>query len=150
MYPQPAFGNYAQQGDIMPPPVAPKKGFLSTLKDSLGGHSPEQRQYYIQECVYEEHQRWPTEQKREIAKRYQAVVGISHLSAEFDKTYLEFLRKGYFEPIPLEWATSNWNPLTQETPGSQYEDGAGIKTRLTSYMTSQYILYCRGTSLLGA
>jgi len=125
MYGQPTGGfNYVPQGDVMPPPVAPKKGFLSTLKDSLGGHSPEQRQYYIQECVYEENQRWPTEQIRQIAKRYQASVGISHLSTEFDKKYLEFLRKGYFEPIPLAWAASSWNPLTQETPGSQYEDGA--------------------------
>jgi hypothetical protein len=123
MYGQPAF-NYAQQGDVMPPPVPPKKGFLSALKDSLGGHSSEQRQYYIQECVYEENQRWPTEQQREIARRYQATVGISHLSEGFDPKYLEFLRKGYFEPIPLRWATSTWNPLTQETPGSKYEDGA--------------------------
>ena len=119
------------------------QGFLSILQDSLGGHSPEQRsapllytlqlllyvhyrQFYIQECVYEENQRWPNERTREIVKRYQATLGIGHISGNFDKHYLQYLRKGYFEPIPLAWATSNINPLTQEVPGSQYEDGAGM------------------------
>jgi hypothetical protein len=77
--------------------------------------------------VYEENQRFPTEKKREIAKKYQAVVGIGHLAADFDKHYLKYLRMGYFEPIPLAWATSNYNPLTEKMPGSQYDDGAGMQ-----------------------
>jgi hypothetical protein len=59
-------------------------------------------------------------------KRYQSAVGIGHLSANFDKNYLEHMRMGYFEPIPLAWTKSNVNPLTKQTPGSEFEDEAGM------------------------
>ena len=63
MYGQPSY--YAPQDDVMPPPAPPKKGesihdghstliwrlfakgFLSAIKDSLGGHSTEQRSAQI-------------------------------------------------------------------------------------------------------
>jgi hypothetical protein len=86
--------------------------------------------------VYEERQRFPTEKIHEIAKRYQAAVGIIHIAENFDKHYLEYLRKGYFEPIPVEWATSTYNPLTEKTPGSQYDDGAGMPMSTCNFASS--------------
>jgi hypothetical protein len=99
--------------------------------------------------MYEESQRFPTEKKREIAKRYQAAIGIGHLSVNFDKHYLTYLRNGFFEPIPLAWATSNYNPLTEKTPGSQYDDGAGMQEGQAVF---HYLTTCsfRGTPLLGS
>jgi hypothetical protein len=95
------------------------------------------RQYYIQQCAYEEDQRWPTDEHRQIAARYQAVVGIDHVAIQHEKHYLQYLRMGYFEPIPLSWTTSSYNPLTSKTPGSDYDDGAG--------MTKKYMYHSRLT-----
>src|ERR1700722_14265306 len=104
------------------------------------------RQYYIQQCAYEENQRWPTPEQRQIAKRYQTVIGIDHVAANHEKHYLEFLRLGYFEPIPLSWATNPYNPLTTKSSG-QYEDGAG--TVINSYC-SPYSPILRGAPVLGS
>jgi hypothetical protein len=84
------------------------------------------RQYYIQQCAFEENQRWRSNDHRQIAKQYQAVVGIDHIANQYEKHYLKYLRMGYFEPIHLSWTTSACNPLTTKTPGSQFDDGAGM------------------------
>ncbi len=63
----------------------------------------------------EENGRWPDEQWRELVMNYQAKVGMSNKIAELrDKSptqYIHLLRAGYFEPIPVAWATQNSNPL---------------------------------------
>jgi hypothetical protein len=90
------------------------------------------RQAYIDECMNEEDRRWGTGHRLEIVRRYQAVIGISHLATTYYEGYLGHLRKGYFEPVPLEWSTSGDNPLTARLPSSDFEDGAGIALPMPS------------------
>ncbi|OAP65179.1 hypothetical protein AYL99_01151 [Fonsecaea erecta] len=63
----------------------------------------------------EEAGRWPDEQWRHIVAVYQEKVGmtgkIAHLRAHQPIQYLHLLRAGYFEPIPVAWATQASNPL---------------------------------------
>lgn len=63
----------------------------------------------------EENGRWPDVQWRQIVAAYQDKVGmtrkIAHLRAHQPTQYLHLLRAGYFEPIPVAWATQNSNPL---------------------------------------
>lgn len=62
---------------------------------------------------------------RDIAKRYQAIVGLQHLMISRDKRYLKHLRMGYFEPIPLAWSQNPYGPLTQSTSSLFYDDAGG-------------------------
>src|ERR1700722_2134364 len=97
----------------------------------------------------EENLRWGSGRRLEIVRRYQAVLGISHLVTEYHKDYLDYLRKGFFEPIPLAWSTSNYNPLTSPVLFSNFEDGAGTSTTAVLRISSS-LRMCRGASLLGA
>lgn len=87
--------------------------------------TPEQRQKYIKKCEEEENKRWPDTQKRDIAARYQAIVGLKHLATERDKRYLKRLRMGYFEPIPLAWSQDQYGPLTRPCFTSTFYDDLG-------------------------
>ena len=63
----------------------------------------------------EENGRWPDTESRHIVAVYQEKVGmtqkIAELRAEYPLEYLHLLRAGYFEPIPVDWATHVSNPL---------------------------------------
>ena len=65
--------------------------------------------------VTEESGRWPDAMTRNIAMAYQEHVGMAHKIATLRMKqpiqYLHLLRAGYFEPIPIAWATLNSNPL---------------------------------------
>ncbi|KAK5954333.1 hypothetical protein OHC33_004906 [Knufia fluminis] len=63
----------------------------------------------------EESGRWPDEHWRTIVATYQEKVGmtgkIAHLRETQPIQYLHLLRAGYFEPLPVAWATQLSNPL---------------------------------------
>ncbi|GLA20865.1 hypothetical protein AnigIFM62618_009839 [Aspergillus niger] len=63
----------------------------------------------------EENGRWPDLEWRKIVVAYQEKVGmkreIAELRAKRPIQYLHLLRAGYFEPIPIAWATRASNPL---------------------------------------
>jgi len=63
----------------------------------------------------EEEGRWPDDQWRSIVAGYQEKVGmtkkIADLRARRPIQYLHLLRAGYFEPIPVAWASQASNPL---------------------------------------
>lgn len=67
------------------------------------------------EILAEEQGRWRDEQWRYLVAVYQEKVGmtgkISHLRQCQPIQYLHLLRAGYFEPIPVAWATQASNPL---------------------------------------
>ena len=67
------------------------------------------------DIIAEEDGRWPDEQWRAIVMNYQVKVGmldmIAKLREKSPTQYLHLLRAGYFEPIPVAWATQNSNPL---------------------------------------
>lgn len=65
--------------------------------------------------LVEERGRWPDERTRRIVTTYQENMGlaarIAGLRAHQPLQYLHLLRAGYFEPIPVAWATLASNPL---------------------------------------
>ncbi|GKZ30140.1 hypothetical protein AbraIFM66950_007999 [Aspergillus brasiliensis] len=67
------------------------------------------------EILEEENGRWPDPEWRQIVAVYQEKVGmkreIADLRAKRPIQYLHLLRAGYFEPIPVAWATRASNPL---------------------------------------
>ncbi|GLA61421.1 hypothetical protein AtubIFM56815_001978 [Aspergillus tubingensis] len=67
------------------------------------------------EILEEETGRWPDLEWRNIVAAYQEKVGmkqkIAELRAKRPIQYLHLLRAGYFEPIPIAWATRASNPL---------------------------------------
>ncbi|BCS03224.1 uncharacterized protein AKAW2_70102S [Aspergillus luchuensis] len=67
------------------------------------------------EILEEENGRWPDLEWRRIVAAYQEKVGmkqkIAELRAKRPIQYLHMLRAGYFEPIPIAWATRASNPL---------------------------------------
>ncbi|PYH49278.1 uncharacterized protein BP01DRAFT_420292 [Aspergillus saccharolyticus JOP 1030-1] len=67
------------------------------------------------QIVAEETGRWPDGETRRIVADYQQRVGLRQRIAELRTRcpiqYLHLLRAGYFEPIPVAWATQNSNPL---------------------------------------
>lgn len=67
------------------------------------------------QIVEEENGRWPDEQWRYLVATYQDKVGmtrkIADLRARYPIQYLHLLRAGYFEPIPVAWASQASNPL---------------------------------------
>lgn len=106
---------------------ATKRSKFSSLKQSIGIKSSEQRtvakvgkavdqgQALRDTILTEEQGRWPDEQWRSMVAVYQEKVGMSgkiaHLRAHQPTQYLHLLRAGYFEPIPVAWATQASNPL---------------------------------------
>jgi hypothetical protein len=83
------------------------------------------RDQYILECQAEENRRWLNPQARQIAHRYQDYIGIRYIALGYHKDYLERLRAGYFEPIPLAWSTNPRNPLTAPSSDKNYDDEGG-------------------------
>lgn len=80
------------------------------------GKTPENKSAELrQEILAEESGRWPDEQWRQVVAAYQKKVGmtnrIADLRARCPSQYLHLLRAGYFEPIPVAWATDPSNML---------------------------------------
>lgn len=107
--------------------VSRKPSKFSSFTKSLGIKSSEERAVgkaekavgkgnaLRDEILSEEQGRWPDEQWRNMVEIYQEKVGMSKkitdLRARYPIQYLHLLRAGYFEPIPVAWATQNSNPL---------------------------------------
>jgi hypothetical protein len=77
----------------------------------------------LRESILQEEQgRWPDEEWRSIVRIYQEKTGmtrkIAELRARQPIQYLHLLRAGYFEPIPVAWATQNSNPLKFSIEGA--------------------------------
>ncbi|KAK5167508.1 uncharacterized protein LTR77_007207 [Saxophila tyrrhenica] len=105
----------------------PKLSRFSSFRKSLGIKSSEERAVskahkavdkgnsLRDDIMAEEEARWPDEQWRGLVSNYQEKVGmtrmISNLRARKPIQYLHLLRAGYFEPIPVAWATQASNPL---------------------------------------
>ncbi|KAK5681046.1 hypothetical protein LTS10_006806 [Elasticomyces elasticus] len=105
----------------------PKAPRLSSFRRSIGIKSSDERavakvekaadkgNMLRDEILAEEDGRWPDEQWRYIVAVYQDKVGmtgkIAQLRAHQPTQYLHLLRAGYFEPIPVAWATQASNPL---------------------------------------
>lgn len=79
--------------------------------EKLSAHARELRNAILEE----ERGRWPDQEWRDIVAVYQEKVGmtkkIADLRVRYPTQYLHLLRAGYFEPIPVAWATLNSNPL---------------------------------------
>ncbi|KIY02092.1 uncharacterized protein Z520_02230 [Fonsecaea multimorphosa CBS 102226] len=104
-----------------------KSSKLSSFRQSIGIKSSKERAVGKAEkmvfqgrelrdaILAEEAGRWPDEQWRHIVAVYQEKVGMSgkiaYLRARQPIQYLHLLRAGYFEPIPVAWATQASNPL---------------------------------------
>jgi hypothetical protein len=104
-----------------------KASRFSGLKKALAIKSPEEKAMIKTEklsskarelrnaILEEERGRWPDEEWRQIVAVYQEKVGmtkkIADLRVRHPTQYLHLLRAGYFEPIPVAWATMNSNPL---------------------------------------
>jgi hypothetical protein len=63
----------------------------------------------------EEHGRWPDAQWLQLVLTYQDKIGmtkkVAELRARSPIQYFHLLRAGYFEPIPVAWASQASNPL---------------------------------------
>ena len=104
-----------------------KPSRVSSFRQSLGIKSSEERAVGKMEkavdqgraqrnlILAEEEGRWPNHEWREIISNYQQKVGmtakIADLRTRHPIQYLHLLRAGYFEPIPVAWATQTSNPL---------------------------------------
>ena len=93
---------------------------FSRFKTAMGVKSPEEKSTAqaldLREAIlYEEQGRWPDDEWRRIVASYQEKVGMTHKIAELRAwkpiQYLHLLKAGYFEPIPVAWATRASNPL---------------------------------------
>lgn len=103
------------------PDAAPvKKSKLAGFKKSLGIKSSEEKASEFSSSLRtsilsEEAGRWPDNAHRQLVADYQQKVGMaSHIAALRARKpiqYLHLLRAGYFEPIPVAWATQASNPL---------------------------------------
>ncbi|TKA82607.1 hypothetical protein B0A55_01387 [Friedmanniomyces simplex] len=105
----------------------PKSSRLSSFRKSIGIKSSDERAVakvekaadkgkgLRHEILAEERGRWPDEQWRYIVAVYQDKVGMTNkiaaLRAHQPTQYLHLLRAGYFEPIPVAWASQASNPL---------------------------------------
>ncbi|PWY88093.1 hypothetical protein BO94DRAFT_546230 [Aspergillus sclerotioniger CBS 115572] len=107
-------------------PEAPKRSKFSTFKKALSMGSSDRsaskanqmvsRARELRNAILEEESgRWPDPESRQIVAVYQEKVGmtqkIAELRAEYPLEYLHLLRAGYFESIPVDWATHISNPL---------------------------------------
>ncbi|RAK95265.1 uncharacterized protein BO80DRAFT_429988 [Aspergillus ibericus CBS 121593] len=103
-----------------------KHSKLSSFKKALSMRSAEKaaakadkltaRAWELRNAILrEENGRWPDWEMREIVTIYQDRVGmtqkIAELRTQYPLEYLHLLRAGYFEPIPVDWATRISNPL---------------------------------------
>jgi hypothetical protein len=97
-----------------------KKSKFASFKKAMGVKSAEEKADELASglrdaILAEEYGRWPDEQWRQIVATYQEKVGMTKKIAELRHRrpiqYLHLLRAGYFEPIPVAWATQASNPL---------------------------------------
>lgn len=102
------------------PAEGEKKSRFSSFKKSIGMKSTEEKaaelgQNLRESILQEERGRWPDDEWRNLVYAYQEKVGMSRKIAELRARspiqYLHLLRAGYFEPIPVAWASQNSNPL---------------------------------------
>ncbi|OAA57119.1 von Willebrand factor, type A [Niveomyces insectorum RCEF 264] len=93
---------------------------FSGFKKALGIKSTEEKatekaSSLRQDILLEEQGRWPDTQYRRVVADYQVKVGMAKKIASLREhcpiQYLHLLRAGYFEPIPVAWATQASNPL---------------------------------------
>lgn len=105
----------------------PNPSRFSSFKKSLGIKSSEEKtaikaqkvtvksNALRDDILAEEQGRWPDEEWRQLVSDYQEKVGmtakIAELRARQPIQYSHLLRAGYFEPIPVAWATQASNPL---------------------------------------
>jgi hypothetical protein len=105
----------------------PKRSKFAGFKKALSIKSPEEKAVIKSEkmkargrelrnaILAEENGRWPDDEWKRIVAEYQEKVGmtrkIAHLRIHYPLQYLHLLRAGYFEPIPVAWATLASNPL---------------------------------------
>lgn len=97
-----------------------KIGRFASIKKSLGMKSSEEKAFEFAQSLRtsilaEEAGRWPDNAHRQLVANYQEKVGmakhIADMRARKPIQYLHLLRAGYFEPIPVAWATQASNPL---------------------------------------
>ena len=97
-----------------------KKSRFDRFKRSLGIKSAEEKAAEFaaslrSSIVNEEAGRWPDATQRQLVTSYQEKVGmashIAKLRAHKPLQYVHLLRAGYFEPIPVAWASQASNPL---------------------------------------
>lgn len=126
-YPDEKHSNGAQQGSPNLDAPSAKHSKLSSFRKSLGIKSTEERQLskfnkaveagasLRNAILAEEAGRWPNPQWRELVFGYQDKIGMLEKVADLREhkpiQYLHLLRAGYFEPIPIAWATQDSNPL---------------------------------------
>ncbi|KAK5117605.1 hypothetical protein LTR62_005027 [Meristemomyces frigidus] len=107
--------------------AAKKSSKLSSFRKSIGIKTSDERvvakaekagskgQGLRDSILAEEDGRWPDEQWRYIVAVYQDKVGMANMIADLrarkPTQYLHLLRAGYFEPIPVAWASQASNPL---------------------------------------
>uniref|UniRef100_A0A093V2L5 VWFA domain-containing protein n=1 Tax=Talaromyces marneffei PM1 TaxID=1077442 RepID=A0A093V2L5_TALMA len=93
---------------------------LANFRKAIGVRSTEERKNEKSSVLRvgilkEELGRWPDSQWRQLVTEYQERIGISTKVADLRTNcpiqYLHLLRGGYFEPIPVQWATHPSNPL---------------------------------------
>ncbi|ERS98571.1 hypothetical protein HMPREF1624_05356 [Sporothrix schenckii ATCC 58251] len=111
------------------PGAAPaKKSKFAGFKKSLGIKSSEEKAVEYASSLRasilaEEAGRWPNSEDRKLVANYQDKVGmtrhIADLRARKPIQYLHLLRAGYFEPIPVAWATQTSNPLKFSVEASE-------------------------------
>ena len=105
----------------------PKTSRMSSFRKSIGIKTSDERavakvekaadkgKALRDEIIAEEAGRWPDEQWRYIVAVYLEKVGMTNkvatLRARQPTQYLHLLRAGYFEPIPVAWASQASNPL---------------------------------------
>ncbi|CAK7275402.1 hypothetical protein SEPCBS57363_006661 [Sporothrix epigloea] len=105
-----------------------KKSKFSGFKKSLGIKSSEEKAtekaaVLRAAILSEEAGRWPDSAHRHLVAEYQHKVGmashIAEMRARKPLQYLHLLRAGYFEPIPVAWATQASNPLKFSVEASE-------------------------------
>ncbi|CAK7266056.1 hypothetical protein SEPCBS119000_001826 [Sporothrix epigloea] len=105
-----------------------KKSKFAGFKKSLGIKPPEQKAAEKAAelrvaILSEEAGRWPDSAHRQLVTDYQHKVGmfrhIATMRVRQPLQYLHLLRAGYFEPIPVAWATQASNPLKFSVEASE-------------------------------
>ena len=104
------------------------KSKISSFRKSLGLKRSEDKALEMAAklraaILSEEAGRWPDSAHRQLVADYQLKVGmaghIAAMRAQKPLQYLHLLRAGYFEPIPVAWATQASNPLKFSVDASE-------------------------------
>jgi len=124
--------------------VAPPKNysFMSIFKSE--SHSQASKDAYnLCKLEREVDKRWPTAKDRDIIQRYWKATRMDVYWNDLYDTnptlFEKMMKKGYMEPIPVQWITSR--KLTWKyPPGNPYESPA--EKRLYYYMNNGMVLFC--------